>query len=562
MDTKGDTLRGLRHALPGGPDQWLRTMFWIALGIAIMPLWLNKYFITGDGPCHLYNAQVVLDYVTSDHTAFYNQYYELNLQANPNWLTHILLAFLLSFLPGFLAEKILLTVYVAGFAFALRGLIRRINPKSEFLILLGLPLVYAYPLQMGFLNYMFSIVIYLACLNVFLHFKQKFTWGKVVVFAILNFVLYCTHPIGWLLLVGTVGLLVFFEYPVEKKNVASQDGRKRFWLFSAKIMVAFVPTISLFGEYLIRRGTTMVPNTYSFKALFYDLVEMRSLIVMSLMEVVWALWIAVLFGALFLFTFWTKMRSGRVVWADAFFILFVCTLILYFFQPGGMAGAGILKERLSFLPYVICLPWLASAVYQQRVKWVIAGLAFFLGVMLIFARLPVYHGASQAVGEIMTVRDSIQDHSTVLPLSFSHSGKRLDGEHISNRIWLFMHAADYLGVGKHLVMLGNYEAHTGYFPLRWKDDLDPFRYLSASAEGIEAQPPYVNIEAFRSETGKDVDYVLTTFLDEEFSNRRETIALLEELEENYTEVIMNTSWRVRLYRRNGRPPTIYPKSVR
>jgi hypothetical protein len=184
-------------------------------------------------------------------------------------------------------------------------------------------------------------------------------------------------------------------------------------------------------------------------------------------------------------------------------------------------------------------------------KWVVTFAAFGLGTLLIITRLPVHHKASQAAVEITSVGDSIRNKSTVLPLSFSHNGKTPTGALISNRIWLFMHASDYIGAHKSLVMYGNYEANTGNFPLRWHGGLNPFHYMCETPGGIEGQPPCADIQGFRTATGKDVDYVLLTFFSIESANHPQTRNLLDELEHDYDEIAVSTHGRALLYRRKG-----------
>jgi hypothetical protein len=332
-----------------------RILFLVALAISLLPLWLNKYFVTGDGPCHLYNAKVLLDYTQPGLRSFYDQYYSLNLHSNPNWFGHIILALLLSVFPGFLAEKIFLTAYVVGYAFAVRWLVKTIKPDNTFLIFIGIPFAYAYPLQMGFYNYSVSILFFFVCLAAFVSWTGRFSWSKALCFMALNTLLYFTHPVGWIFLVMAIALLMLFYDTEIWRSKPTRSVKPDFWMFHLRLITALAPGLLLLLEFLVRRGANPSPNPYRFRTLFYDLLELRGLITMSYMEVVWALWIAILFGLLIGFGLWTKLKTRQIVRSDALFLLFVCALLIYFFQPGGMSGAGIMKERLSFLPFVMCL---------------------------------------------------------------------------------------------------------------------------------------------------------------------------------------------------------------
>lgn len=94
------------------------TFFFVAMAIMLLFIWTPYTFLSGDGPCHLYNANI-LESIWQGDTKFYDHYYQLSRKLNPNWLGHILLAAFIHFFPAVIAEKILITLYavmtVTGF---------------------------------------------------------------------------------------------------------------------------------------------------------------------------------------------------------------------------------------------------------------------------------------------------------------------------------------------------------------------------------------------------------------------------------------------------------------
>jgi hypothetical protein len=123
-----------------------------------------------------------------------------------------------------------------------------------------------------------------------------------------------------------------------------------------------------------------------------------------------------------------------------------------------------------------------------------------------------------------------------------------------------MHASDYIGTGKTLVMYGNYEAHTGNFPLRWHDNTNPFEHLCEASGGLEFQPPCADLQRFRTQTGKDIDYVILTFFDPNDVSHPHTQRLRTELEASYSEVFASKNRRAILYRRKGLQSIASPDS--
>jgi hypothetical protein len=136
-----------------------RLIFFLLLALHLAPLWSVRYFLTIDGPCHLYNAKVLADFSASaDLRDFYESWVYLNLRFEPNWFSHFFMK--LGFaagIPAFLNEKLLQTFYVLSFALGLRFAIKKLAPKGVFLSSLGLLFAYHHVFQMGFYNYSLSL---------------------------------------------------------------------------------------------------------------------------------------------------------------------------------------------------------------------------------------------------------------------------------------------------------------------------------------------------------------------------------------------------------------------
>src|SRR5271155_2633478 len=107
-DTNGPTRR-----------RWPERFLFVALtGACLLPVWLFRFLPTQDGPAHLANAVILRDYGT--HGSRHHEFFELGLEPFPNWTGHLLLAGLSCLVHPLIAEKLLATVYVVGFAFACR----------------------------------------------------------------------------------------------------------------------------------------------------------------------------------------------------------------------------------------------------------------------------------------------------------------------------------------------------------------------------------------------------------------------------------------------------------
>lgn len=521
-----------------------RTLFVVLLIIHLIPLWSLTFFLTTDGPSHVYNSRVLLDFITSRNVDFYEGYYLLNNEPNPNWFSHLILSCLQVFLPGYLSEKVFLSAYVILFMLAIRKLVKCASEKNVFLSWAAFPFIYNHVLQLGFYNSLFSMVLMLLVIYGWISMRQN-SILRFILFPLLFTLLYFTHLVGLSFTLFFIAILILFEGNWQQRwtDILRNLSKKY-----AQLVLMATPALIFAVYYFNKVGTATSSTSDSVKKLYHDFIELSSLFCLVEHEKPFLITTAVGFGILSLYTLCRKIFYRKYSQADGFFLCFIVALIIYFNQPGGVAGGFLLKERLQMLPYLIILPWLATVYYPDWMKKLMP--LFFAGVSLILLsiRLPYHVQASEAVEEIVSAREFISDRSTVLSLSYSFNGKTVEGGLIANKVWLFTHAADYLGAEKKkMILLGNYEANTEYFPLKWVESKNPFSRLGI----IEGIPPHVDVEGYLLKTKGTVDYIMMLFLDHEneLISHANTKSLLIQLDRNYKLVFRSRSGRVKLYKR-------------
>jgi len=531
-----------------------KILFITLIIISLIPIWQSKYFLTQDGPSHLYNSKVLLDYITSNNVNLYNKYYYMNPQLEPNWFGHLALAFLLLLLPSFLAEKVFLSLYVVLFPILLRSLLRVINKNSIFLSYLGFPFLYHFTFQLGFYNFSFSILFFLLGVRYWMKHQSAFSCKKLLIFAFLLLLLYFTHPVGYIYSLAAIVLFLITAFFITLSNHWKQllPILREYSDRSLMVLLALLPSLVLLLEYFYRKGLHSISNPQALNGLYHDFFALTSLVLLNDREVPWAIATSGLFGLIFIYAIIQKIRLKSFSESDAFFLLFLMALSTYFKQPTAIAGGIIFTVRLQLLPYLMLIPWFSTLNFDVRLKKFIVASVCVIFTTLIMLRIPEYQKIGKAVKEYVSVAPYIEDRSTVLPLSFCHFGKTDRGEIIANKIALFLHAADYIGTQRSLILLGNYEGNTDIFPIIWRQDKNPFIYISSSAnEGIENQPPSVDFATYSQRTGGTVDYVITWCLDNQYLDHPYTKSVLEQLRRNYTLIYSSENNLAKLYKKNN-----------
>jgi len=192
-----------------------------------------------------------------------------------------------------------------------------------------------------------------------------------------------------------------------------------------------------------------------------------------------------------------------------------------------------------------------------KARWVIRVAALVGAGTLLGLHSHTYAQANDYLREMVQVVNSIEPDHTLLPLNFMQSGVSPDGKLLSERVGPFRHAAGYIAAEKHIVNLKNYEASTGYFPMLYRPEVNPYQLMGMDERvldhGLDTVPPRVDFLTYAAKTGKSVDYVLIWGLRPEQRTEPPTIAILSQLEAGGYEPVAVPSRRglVHLYRRKG-----------
>lgn len=521
-------------------------VFIFLVTLLLFPVLISKYFVTLDGPCHLYNAYMLKNWINHEHIDFYSKFYSINHNPDPNWFSHIVLAGFMMILPALWAEKLLLVLYIVLFAFSFRKIITFFTPGNKWLSLIILPFIYHRTFQMGFYNYCFSLVFMLCTVAVFIYLLKQ---QKPVILAItclcMFFITYMAHPIGYLVAIVICGGIWIFNYAT---CVLAGKSARQILYSGVALALSIAPSMVMLLIFLKRRSVhETVPGTETFSALIAHLFNMELITTISTDEVFWGKLTFMVCVVLVVAGIITKVRRGKIEAYDVFGLGAIGFFAFYFLSPSGIGGAGVLSVRIVAMPFILLMLWFGCIEWNKYVKW---GVTFFFGlvtVILIVVRLPIHIASSQLVDEYTTAGKKVKPLSIVLPLNYSYTGIDKNGLPLNKRTWIFTHALNYIAIDKPLIMLDNYEANTGYFPFIWHPEKNPFSYICKQGS-IEVIPPQPDIEPYEKQVGDTVNYVLISCLTREYAHHPYTIDVFNQLNKNYNKIYTSPTGRIMLYR--------------
>jgi hypothetical protein len=477
--------------------------FLIALECA--PFWKVRFFPSQDGPSHLYNATVLANY---NKEAAYRDYYSVGLPLDGNVATQAIVVGLLKIgIAPRIAEKILLSIYALLLPLSLWYVLSAVTPQAKLFSLFAVLLIPNFFVHKGFWNFCFSIPLALFAFGYYIRRRESWRIRSIVIFAILGGILYLAHIAAW-------GV---FAIGVGAYEVAARFSDLRPWAISSRQTIAlctlippgFLTLIYAFTTRVRSRAaiTVFVPLTSRLRAL----CGLSFLHTLSPSDITAARAVAMLLALLFVSALIHRFRrERRFQTTDAFLLVGGVCALLAIFGPDAVGDGSYIHMRMSLFAGVFLVIWMAA---QQWHTWTLRTLWIVLPVIAIVslgARFPEYRRWDNVLREFTSIGPQIRSGATIL-------GLRMDRD--PDNIRPLLHAVDWLAP-RPFIDLGNYEAGTDQFPLRFRRDHSPDGVLGKRAE-LEQAPPVFHIARYESQTFGCVDYILVYGMPD-FAKRRQS----------------------------------------
>jgi hypothetical protein len=172
-----DESRGVAHRVP--------QILALALLVfqAAVP-WTAPYFMTMDGPSHLYNARAIAR-VLFQPSSPYHQVYQLRSALSTNWGT-VLLFNVASLVSVTHAEALVASFSVVFAFFCFAYLAGSISPLLNFL-------TFTWFLWAGYYNFYLGVALFALAVGFFMRHRDEFTWTRALLLAMLLVGQFFTH---------------------------------------------------------------------------------------------------------------------------------------------------------------------------------------------------------------------------------------------------------------------------------------------------------------------------------------------------------------------------------
>jgi hypothetical protein len=530
--------------LRAGNNRIAAILFVTGCLLCLLQVWLPHCFLTGDGPCHVDNAYM-LQQMWEGKGDLYSRFYTLNTHFNPNWSSHIILADLLRFVGPFVAEQTFVTAYVLVFISGLYVLLKRLSCGDAFFPLAAFTFVFTHILFKGFYNFSLGVGIMFWCIELWCRYLDTRRWPLLILFFCVTVADFFTHPLPFMYGCMTCGAMTL-------SYAWSGDKGRKWRIFFRDLLllvICLLPTILLLLKFTGREsGASRIYIHLSrqrTKDLFFD----PFMVCVSQRETLLAGGLAVGIIMLFLYAIYRRYKMGRAVHKyDGMLIAVFVAGLLYMLFPDNMLGGGLFSIRAHFLLILLVVAFIAL-LPERKLRSVVGIVGFVCFLIFAVIRLPVQLKAANAIKEIVQAGSVITPGSVLLPLNFAPGGKDAAGKTISDANWLFCHPAQYIGAGKEVIVLDNYEANTGYFPLNWQERMNPFYHFGVGSD-MEHLPPHVDISEYERCSGIKVNYILSWCFDSSFLNDTVFNKTYQQMRLDYRPIYTSATGNVILFERN------------
>ncbi len=508
--------------------------FYILLLLALSIVIIPTYYITGDGGSHSYNAKILFDYVFNNERGFYKEFYTINRSIDPNWMSHLLLGFLLQLFPMWLADKFLQIIYVILFSLGLRYLIRSSEPKNGFLSFLFFPFLFNLPFQQGFYNYCLSLAFLFFTLGYYIRNKNNFE-NPVIQLVLSILFLLTTFAHGMPAIYAM--MVIFLIWLFDNFHLLIPFNLKKITYDLSKLLLIVLPSLLLIVLFLAKRGFGTEPHAWSYRKKFIMFLQFWTSQSTRHIEKYPAMASGILLLLFFGILLFTRVKvniQSRKSLGVVFLFMSIFSFISYITSPHSIGGAGSIDIRLGFLPPLFLLLFFSTKNWSEISKRIFIISAFAISIGFLIIRFPYVLLANKIGKEIMTADKYIKDKSVVLNLHFDDwqrikNGKdslfQLDGS--------FIHFSDFIGAekNKHLIMLMNYEAEINYFPVNWQAGKNPRESIPNLIPGT--YPPCGDIPLYEKQINRKIDYVLIQNWRKDFENVECIQQLVSQLNEHF-----------------------------
>lgn len=436
-----------------------------------LPIWSNEYFLTQDGSAHIYSSYVISELLKGNEL-FY-KFFSFNSFATPNALGHYLIYLLLFIFSPFLVSKIISTITLLGLPFSMIWF--RFVTKAEndlFLtFLLGAAISFNWFWLAGFYNFLIGSILLVFTFGLFHIWKDTLNVTKAFIFSTLFFLVYLSHLICFLVLAGSVFVMLISLYRKNLKRAATY------------VFIAILPSIICFVIYKLNTQNESVPfqpvwrhleNPASIFNWLKQISTVDSFFIISRKTLPFIdnfssfyyfftplMWLLIVVFILLVATFNIEgIKNFFSLEKFPYIFLFLFSVVFSVIAPDdfGTSNGTVLRERIFFFSFVFLIP-LFEIENKGIYKKIIIGILSFIISFQILATFEYVHKYNRTVSEFSQISKHLNSEETYVTISIlDKTDEKFAAKPIPQMNNLF-------AINENIIIWDNYELGHYLFPI-------------------------------------------------------------------------------------------------
>lgn len=440
----------------------IEVLFVLLAFLNIWPIWFSDYFPTVDGPSHLYNSQLILDLLKSD--SFFADFLEINSEWVPNWTGHfLLLLFQKMGFSVFFANKIVLSLIALGIPLAFKRLLKILGSPITGISFFSLIFVYTFLFGMGFYNFGLGIFMTLVSIQFYLKSKENTTFRNRVLLFLSIGLCFFSHLVCF----GILCLYFLIDFLLRLIN----NQRRSLISHGIITFLCSLPFVVLSALFFMGREAPDASSYFGAATLWTLFTHLKILVLyFGETEILLA---QIVFYLLMVYCLISLLRI-RAIGTNfkPIFVLVALLLGLFFIMPDAGSNGSFISRRILIFAFWFLFIAL-SPMFNFR--WLNFSLVLLVVSIQSFRTINYHKELKEQeleVSQLLAIAEIIEEGSIVLDI--------WKGEGFKKR-----HFSSYMALDKEILILDNYEANYGYFPVKWKEDFPRLALKNSQHYGEE-----------------------------------------------------------------------------
>lgn len=534
----------------------------ITIGIGILLelalLALIPIFVTTDGAAHIDGA-AALARLAFGPASPVDGYTTISWLPATNLIPELPMAALAALVGAPMAETLVIAAWIILLPASLWYAVSGVRPGAGWLAVLALPLTFGLMLQLGFYSFVYGVLLFLVVLGYHARHREHLGGGQVAALAILLTLTYAAHAFVFGVTVLVLATLEGWAWLVQPPRTAGGFGRR-----AGTVLLAALPAVILvvagvlFGtrtSSAAAAGDGAGLVAFQVRALLESVTMILQLVVFDQKEAVFALLVAALLAGLAIVALRSRLRGreSRLKPADGYLAVVAVLLVAILFVPDattlGAGGAGaFVTSRLSTFVMLTGILWIAAHPFGSWARGATIAVAVVAAVGLVGMRFTWYQALSDHATAFASVARCVAEGATMAQVNLSRielpSSRTDQIGNETGRITAITRGLD----------LGDAELGDHVHVVRYRPDLDPYRYLRSPGGLPSANEPVIDPEGYTQATGGELDYILVfgrPTADPETLASSEWQRLEAELAQSYRRVAVADEGMLEVYERLG-----------